>query len=164
MTTAPGPEVPDRAPGTSAGTVLVTSVASDAHTWNLVYLQLVIEELGCDVVNLGPCVPDELIISECQARMPALVVVSSVNGHGYQEGLRVIRQLRGRPELLSLPVVIGGKLGITGGEGRHHVDGLLAAGFDAVFGDRPQDTVSLRTMVTSVVGRGVARDAVHELR
>ncbi|MGQ4416103.1 methylaspartate mutase, partial [Streptomyces sp. SAS_269] len=41
---------------TTGGTpvVVVSSLASDAHTWNLVFLQLLIEESGFDVVNLGP--------------------------------------------------------------------------------------------------------------
>jgi len=117
-------------------TVIVSGVSSDSHTWNLVFLQLLIEELGFHVVNLGPCVPDELAVSECLARSPAMVVFSSVNGHGYQDGLRVIERLRANAELAAVPMVIGGKLGISGGESAGHVDDLLAAGFDAVFDDR----------------------------
>src|SRR5262245_5123971 len=79
-------------------TVIVSSVASDSHTWNLVYLQLLISELGFNVINLGACVPDELLISECLSRKPAMVVISSVNGHGYQDGLRVIKSLRKYPQ------------------------------------------------------------------
>ena len=41
----------------STGTVVVSGLASDAHTWNLVYLQLVLEEMGHRVTNLGACVP-----------------------------------------------------------------------------------------------------------
>ncbi|WP_149828629.1 cobalamin-dependent protein [Streptomyces tailanensis] len=91
-------------------TVVVTSMASDSHTWNLVFLQLLLEELGHDVVNLGPCVPDDLLVTRCAAIRPAFVVISSVNGHGCQDGLRVIRRLRSHPGLFAMPVVIGGKL------------------------------------------------------
>jgi methylaspartate mutase sigma subunit len=61
------------------GTVVVSGLASDAHTWNLVYLQLVIEELGYRVVNLGPCVPDDVLVEECRRIDPVLLVIGSVN-------------------------------------------------------------------------------------
>jgi methylaspartate mutase sigma subunit len=113
--------------------VLVTSLASDAHTWNLVYLQLVLEELGHRVVNLGACVPDSLLVAECVRRRPDLVLVSSVNGHGFHDGLRVIGALRAR---VGTPVVIGGKLGTDGADGaRTRAAQLVAAGYDAVFED-----------------------------
>jgi methylaspartate mutase sigma subunit len=112
--------------------VVVTSVASDSHTWNLVYLQLVLEELGHRVRNLGACVPDDLLVTECLRQRPDLVVMSSVNGHGRTDGTRVIGRLRGRPELAGVPVVIGGKLGISG---RGRATELRTAGFDAVFDD-----------------------------
>lgn len=111
---------------------LLTSVASDSHTWNLVYLQLVLEELGFRVTNLGACTPDELIVDESLSMEPELIVVSSVNGHGRAEGIRVVRQLRSCPELAVTPIVIGGKLGICGAA---DAASLRAAGFDAVFED-----------------------------
>lgn len=113
-------------------TVVVSSVASDAHTWNLVYLQLVLEELGHRVHNLGACVPDELLVAESRQLQPDLVVISSVNGHGLRDGTRLIARFRACPELSTTPVVIGGKLGITGPAGQHHRDQLRSAGFDAV--------------------------------
>jgi methylaspartate mutase sigma subunit len=110
-------------------------MASDSHTWNLVFLQLALEELGHRVRNLGACVPDELLIAECLRARPDLVVVSSVNGHGYQDGTRLIGRIRTHPELATTPVVIGGKLGIAGPGGRASRERLRAAGFDAVFED-----------------------------
>ena len=127
-------------------------MASDSHTWNLVYLQLLINELGFEVVNLGPCVPDDLLVSECVARRPAMVVLSSVNGHGYQDGMRVIARLRARPELAGTPMVIGGKLGVSAVDRDTHAAELLAAGFDAVHDDRPDDTAVFRTFVTTRLG------------
>ncbi|MEU8814262.1 cobalamin-dependent protein [Actinoplanes sp. NPDC048796] len=115
--------------------VVVTGLASDSHTWNLVYLQLLIEELGYEVVNLGPCVPDAVLIEQCRRLAPAMVVMSSVNGHGHTDALRVIRGLRECPGLSTTPVVIGGKLSVS----TDRVDALsaelVAAGFDAVFAD-----------------------------
>ncbi|MFD9965303.1 cobalamin B12-binding domain-containing protein [Amycolatopsis sp. NPDC058986] len=130
--------------------VLVSGVRSDAHTWNLVFLQLLIEELGHEVVNLGPCVPEELLISEALQLRPALVVISSVNGHGYQDGLHLIRRLRADDRLANVPAVIGGKLGITGGESESHLADLLSAGFDAVFDDGAEGVLSFRRFVGSI--------------
>ncbi|MFB8392596.1 cobalamin B12-binding domain-containing protein [Streptomyces yangpuensis] len=125
----------EAAPQASKGTVVVTTLASDSHTWNLVFLQLLIEECGYDVVNLGPCVPDEVLVAECGDLRPEMIVISSVNGHGYQDGMRVIPQLRARGPLAATPIVIGGKLGTDGGEGVDRTGELMAAGFDAVFED-----------------------------
>jgi methylaspartate mutase sigma subunit len=119
-----------RSPGLD---VLVTGTASDAHTWNLIFLQLYCEERGCRVVNLGPCVPDDLLIATCRRAAPDLVVVSSVNGHGYADGLRAVGALRGQPGLTGVPAVIGGKLGTDGALPADQVDHLLAAGYAEVF-------------------------------
>ncbi|MFJ8622678.1 cobalamin B12-binding domain-containing protein [Kitasatospora sp. NPDC093550] len=113
--------------------VVVTTTASDSHTWNLVFLQLLLEEMGHRVTNLGACVPDALLLAECRRIEPDLIVISSVNGHGHQEGLRVAPALRACPELRTTPTVIGGKLGIAGADDPDRERTLLAAGFDAVF-------------------------------
>ncbi|MEU7177590.1 MULTISPECIES: cobalamin B12-binding domain-containing protein [Streptomyces] len=117
--------------------IVVTTMASDSHTWNLVFLQLLLEELGHRVTNLGACVPDDVLVEECRRRQPDLIVLSSVNGHGHHDGRRVLPALRACPELLETPVVIGGKLGITGAADGDDTAarGLLAAGFDGVFTD-----------------------------
>ncbi|MFB7115762.1 cobalamin B12-binding domain-containing protein [Streptomyces sp. NPDC056190] len=116
-------------------TVLLSSVSSDSHTWNLVFLQLLLEEMGNRVVNLGACVPDELLIQECSVIRPDLVVISTVNGHGQADGHRLIGKIRARPEIRHTPVVIGGKLGITGGAQEDTARRLVSAGFSAVFSD-----------------------------
>jgi methylaspartate mutase sigma subunit len=131
--------------------VVVTSVSSDAHTWNLVYLQLVLEELGCRVANLGGCTPDATIVDECVARRPGLVVISSLNGHGGQDGMRLIDSIRSCPSLVTTPVVIGGKLDVAGGGDGRNAARLLAAGFDAVF----EDTGALPAFRSFVAALGV---------
>jgi len=115
--------------------VLLSSVSSDSHTWNLVFLQLLLEETGHDVVNLGACVPDELLLAECAAQRPDAVVISTVNGHGHVDGRRLIARLRADERLAGLPVVIGGKLGVGGGRDSGLASELAAAGFDAVFAE-----------------------------
>jgi methylaspartate mutase sigma subunit len=133
---APSVRRPPAAPAQPARrTVVVSGLMSDAHTWNLVFLQLLLEEEGFEVVNLGPCVPAELLTSRCMAERPLMVVLSSVNGHGYQDGLRAIEALRGCPELTDTVIVIGGKLGVSGHLRAERTAQLMAAGYDAVYDD-----------------------------
>ncbi|MFG2675182.1 cobalamin B12-binding domain-containing protein [Streptomyces sp. DT20] len=126
--------------------VVVTGLPSDAHTWNLIYIQLLLEDLGHKVVNLGSCVPEDEIVESCCKFQPDLLVVSSVNGHGFNDARPLIGAIRSRWELTGLPAVIGGKLGVAGG-GQKEADVLRRAGFDAVF----QDGVDL-TAFESYVG------------
>ncbi|MFE3176923.1 cobalamin B12-binding domain-containing protein [Amycolatopsis sp. NPDC059090] len=134
----------------SGRTVIVSSMASDSHTWNLVYLELLVAELGFDVVNLGACVPDELLESECVSRRPSMLVLSSVNGHGYQDGLRVVQRLRALPGLRRLPIVIGGKLGTGGPLSDEQTAELLFAGFDGVFDE--QNVAAFRHFAATLPG------------
>ncbi len=101
--------------------------------WNLVFLQLLLEEQGAEVTNLGACVPDDLIIEECRRTRPDALVISTVNGHGHLDGLRLIRRIRSEPDLVGLRVVIGGKLGVRGAENIVFAEELALSGFDAVF-------------------------------
>jgi methylaspartate mutase sigma subunit len=135
--------------------VIVTGTASDSHTWNLVYLQLLLEELGRQVSNLGPCMPDDELVDVCRRAEPALIVLSSVNGHGVSDGLRVVRRLREQSELAATPIVIGGKLGITGADSSRHNQELLDAGFDEIF-DEAAGIGPFRSFVTAL-GAGESR-------
>ncbi len=132
--------------------ILLTGVASDSHTWNLVFLQLLFEELGHQVVNLGPCVPPDLLVRTCRAESPDLIVMSSVNGHGLPDGKRAVRAVRMEPDLDGIPAVIGGKLGIAGAADAEHLGQLLDAGFDAVFTDA-DGMQPLDTFLRSLSGR-----------
>ncbi|MFB6840743.1 cobalamin B12-binding domain-containing protein [Streptomyces sp. NPDC056361] len=112
---------------------VLSSVSSDSHTWNLVFLQLLLEEHGYQVENLGACVPDDLLLEVCLARIPDAVVISTVNGHGGLDGIRLARRLRAEPTLAGVPMMIGGKLGLQGTADAASQAELIAAGFDAVF-------------------------------
>jgi len=138
------PAVPDRR------RVLVSGLASDAHTWNLVFLQLLLEEHGYEVVNLGPCVPDDVLVTQCLRLRPGLVVLSSVNGHGYQDALRVIPKLRDHPALAELPMVVGGKLAVSDEDASDRAALLAKAGFDAVFPDGGTGLAEFRRYVRSI--------------
>jgi methylaspartate mutase sigma subunit len=141
--------------GTDAPLAVVSTLSSDAHTWNLVYLQLLIEEHGFRVANLGPCVPEDMLVARCCELRPQLVVISSVNGHGHQDGLRAIARLRARPELAGVPVVIGGKLGVSAVGRSDRAEALLAAGYDAVYDDAG-GTESFLSLVASLAAAPAA--------
>lgn len=124
--------------------VVLSSVSSDSHTWNLVYLQLLLEEHGCTVVNLGATTPDDLVADALREHRPDALVISSVNGHGAIDGARVVRRLAADPVTACVPAVIGGKLGVAGALGLDAEAALLAAGFHAVLSDPVQlvDTIA----------------------
>ncbi|MGV9688854.1 cobalamin B12-binding domain-containing protein [Streptomyces sp. NPDC003444] len=137
--------------------ILLSGTASDSHTWNLVYLGLFLEELGHEVVGLGPCVDAELLAAACLRHAPDAVVLSSVNGHGYRDGLTAVRRLRAEPALAAVPVVLGGKLGVAGHRQEADVTHLTEAGCDAVLGE---DLDALRAFLAA----GARRDAGESLR
>jgi methylaspartate mutase sigma subunit len=146
-------------PARRRGTVVVSGLSSDAHTWNLVFLQLLIEECGYPVVNLGPCVPDEVLLGECRRLAPAMVVIGSVNGHGHRDGLRVIEKLRATDHLAATPIVIGGKLGISEEDAARHVPALMAAGFDAVFADGAAAVTDFRRFLRAAPAPALALES-----
>ncbi len=129
--------------------ILLSTVSSDSHTWNLVFLQLLLEEAGHEVVNLGPCVPPELVVAAAREVLPDAIVISSVNGHGHSDGVRTARALRADPLTRTIPAVIGGKLGIAGRLDPVHAQALMDAGFDAVFTDAT-DATPLRQYLAGV--------------
>jgi methylaspartate mutase sigma subunit len=114
------------------GAVLST-IASDAHTWNLLYLQLLLEEHRFQVRNLGPCVPVDDVVRTCLVDRPRLLVLSTVNGHGLIEAPEYIRAIRKHAQLRGLAVVIGGKLRIDGAPTDADLLRLRRSGFDGVF-------------------------------
>ncbi|CAL9607646.1 Glutamate mutase sigma subunit [Nocardiopsis dassonvillei] len=133
---------------------LVSGTVSDSHTWNLVYLQLLLEEAGHEVVNVGACVPPDLLARECLRHRPDLLVVGSVNGHGFHDGLRLMRHLRTVPGLEHLCVVIGGKLGTDGLRDVGRTRRLLNEGYDRVFAD--DESEAFRAFVARRVFRAAS--------
>ncbi len=113
-------------------TVVLASIPSDSHTWNLLFLQLLLEEHGWSVTNLGACVPVPMLLDESLRRVPDLIVISTVNGHGAQEARQIIEAVRARPALSRVPVFLGGKISVSEERERAAVGELSAAGYDAV--------------------------------
>ncbi|MFF2013914.1 cobalamin-dependent protein [Streptomyces sp. NPDC058195] len=123
---------PHRQPPDSPRHAVLTTIASDSHTWNLLFLQLLLEEQGWEVTNLGACVPVDVLIEEATARTPGLIVVSTVNGHGAEEAAGLARAVRAVPALVRVPLVVGGKLDTSGTLAPDVHASLTEAGFDAV--------------------------------
>lgn len=131
--------------------VVLSSLPSDAHTWNLVYVELVLREMGHVVRNLGACVPQRMLVRECCDTSPDLVVISTVNGHGASEGARAVKALRRDRRTCDVPVVIGGKLTTRGRAGGGVSGQLLRAGFSEVFDDA--DAERFRAYVGTLAAR-----------
>lgn len=121
-----------RQPPESPPHAVLSTIPSDSHTWNLLFLQLLLEEQGWEVTNLGACVPVETLVTESAARPPGLIVVSTVNGHGAEEAPVLARAVRAEPALARVPLVIGGKLDTEGSTAPDAHPALTEAGFDAV--------------------------------
>jgi methylaspartate mutase sigma subunit len=113
--------------------VLLTSTPSDSHTWNLVYMQMLIQEMGHEVVNLGACTPIEEIEAGLHKHRPDAVVVSTVNGHGVMEGMKISGRLNESKPGQSVIKLIGGKLDTTGAPSGEQIHALRESGFDGVF-------------------------------
>ena len=133
MTMLSYPDADTGADQASGLRVLLSTTSSDAHTWNKVFLHLLLEESGHRVINLGPCVPDDLLVESAQLHRPDAIVITTVNGHGQIDGARVVGALREEAATRDIPVMIGGQLGIDGPSSDEQVRRLLEAGFDAVF-------------------------------
>lgn len=112
---------------------LLTTIQSDSHTWNLVYMQLLLESYDYEVNNLGACVPVQTVEEAISKERLSLVVVSSVNGSGATQGRTLIRKLRQLPCAGRLRIVIGGNLTVGEGDDLCVREDLLAAGYDGVF-------------------------------
>lgn len=110
---------------------LLATIESDSHMWNLVYLQLWLEEQGFEVNNLGCCTPQTDLAEAIEGFEPDLVVVSSVNGHGHYQGRQMIENIRRHDA--GVTCVIGGKLTTSESDTLRVRDSLLEAGYAAVF-------------------------------
>jgi methylaspartate mutase sigma subunit len=112
---------------------VLSTIESDSHTWNLIYLQRLLEEQGIETVNLGPCVPHSETVAVIGATRPHATVISSVNGHGSTQGQALLRLARTTLGDALPPMVIGGKLAISDGGAQAAREELLQSGYAAVF-------------------------------
>lgn len=146
-------------------TALLTTVPSDSHSWNLVFMEFLLNDLGYKVENLGPNTPMDEVVSRLNRNGSAIVVVSTVNGHGYLEGAELARRIRAETGHLD-GLYIGGKI-CTENDPQtiaRHSETLKTAGFDEVFDDSVansfdafQELVTAQLYPTHYLEKRVAR-------
>ena len=112
---------------------IVATSPDDSHAWNLVGVQLMLEQRGFRVVNLGPCTPTAELAEQIRDRRPALVVISTVNGHGLMSlppmlDLLDLYQARGLSR-----IVVGGLLTTRRTLTSNETASLRAGGIDGIF-------------------------------
>lgn len=112
---------------------LLTTIPSDSHNWNLIYMQLLLEENGFEVINLGACTTYDEVEQACVKNVPDIVVVSTVNGHGYLEGKTLIEKIKSITEMKDIPVYIGGKLSTDKNMSYRYSVELEEAGYTSVY-------------------------------
>ncbi|KAA8888845.1 methylmalonyl-CoA mutase [Nocardia colli] len=110
---------------------VLCTVESDSHLWNLVYLQKLLEEHGASVHNLGTCTPVENVATAIREDRPDLLVVSSVNGHGFHGAQVLLTHLK--ESGLEVACAIGGKLTTAVSDDDRVRSELLELGFTDVF-------------------------------
>ncbi|POA19204.1 methylaspartate mutase [Pseudomonas sp. FW300-N1A1] len=146
-------------------TALLSTVPSDSHSWNLVFMEFLLNDLGYKVENLGPNTPMDDVIARLNRNGCAIAVISTVNGHGYIEGAELAQRIRNETNHIE-GLYIGGKI-CTENDAltiARHSDTLRAAGFDEVFDDSVansfdafQELISAQLYPTHYLEKRVAR-------
>jgi methylaspartate mutase sigma subunit len=113
--------------------IILTGTPSDSHMWNLIFMELFLQESGCRVLNLGPCVPLEQVYTALEQSSFDLVVVSSVNGHLFQDAINMIAPFSHTSFSHLPPFVVGGKIGISEKSAMFQKKKLMKLGYDDVF-------------------------------
>lgn len=113
--------------------ILLTTIESDSHTWNLVVLQLLLQEQGHKVTNLGACVSPLEVIKQSNKLDISVIFVSTLNGHGSSEGITLAKQIKKQKKLKNIPLVIGGLLTTTNNISLQQIKELEDAGYSYIF-------------------------------
>lgn len=112
---------------------LLTALPSDTQSWPLVFIQRFLEDMGYDVECLGPAPSYDDILEACRKNTPSLLVVSSLAGQAYMEGVELARRLRFLSDRKEMKLVGGGKLGTEREVEAFYAGELRNAGFDGVY-------------------------------
>jgi methylaspartate mutase sigma subunit len=113
--------------------IILLGTHSDSHTWNLIFMELFLKENNCQVRNLGACVSIEEISEETKKFPPDLIIVSSINGHLFQDGIKIINSLNQKFPKKLPPLVIGGRMGVSVIESDFQKKKLHKLGYEGVF-------------------------------
>jgi methylaspartate mutase sigma subunit len=116
--------------------IILTGTPSDSHMWNLIFMELFLQEHNCTVHNLGPCVSPGQLQGVLKKRPCDLVVISSINGHLFQDAIKIISSFPKQDFPALPPFVLGGKMGISQKDAFFQKKKLLKLGYDGVFVER----------------------------
>jgi methylaspartate mutase sigma subunit len=91
-------------------TAIVATTPDDSHMWNLVGVQLKLEERGFIVKNLGSCTPPTEIAELVRDLKPDLLVISTINGHGVFSISAILETLQEYQMIRTAKIIVGGLL------------------------------------------------------
>jgi methylaspartate mutase sigma subunit len=113
--------------------IILTGTPSDSHIWNLIFMELFLQERHYRVHNLGACVPTTHL-QDALKKLPCdLVVISSINGHLFQDAIKIISSFPKHSFSSLPPFILGGKMGIVQKDAAFQKRKLLKLGYDGVF-------------------------------
>jgi methylaspartate mutase sigma subunit len=101
--------------------------------WNLIYMQLLLEEHAYEVTNLGCCTPPSVLADAVQREESGLIVISTINGHGAAQAKSTLEQLQLRFGSQIPAIVIGGRLTTSTLRDAAAAEELEKAGYDCAF-------------------------------
>ncbi len=130
---------------------LITTIPSDSHHWNLIFIELLLKEHGFEIMNLGACVPFEETIKYYNTYKPEMLVVSTINGHGFIEGKQLINELKKKSTSIK-NIFIGGNLSTNLELTEHHAAELENEGYTKAFG-REGDLIDFKHRMKRIVDR-----------
>lgn len=114
-------------------TAIVATTPDDSHVWNLIGVQLKLEERGFHVHNLGACTPPETVAEAVRDLRPDLLVISTVNGHGSISVPLIMQALELYQLNRTTKIVVGGLLTTDQASADRATRELNAAGCAGVF-------------------------------
>ncbi len=112
---------------------LILGTPSDAHTWNLFYLELILKESGFQTAVHGCCISYPEISKAVNLDHWDLIVVGSLNGHFYYESKQTFQAIISGITGKRPPIVAGGKIDVYDRDIEFLERAIMRQGYDNVF-------------------------------
>ena len=112
---------------------LVLGTPSDAHTWNLFYLDLILKESGFNSEVLGGCVNLRDVTKKVGTSYWDIILVSSLNGHFYLESQSVLKSIKKGLGARNPIIVAGGNVDTSNRDINFLERIVKKQGYDEVF-------------------------------
>jgi methylmalonyl-CoA mutase cobalamin-binding subunit len=111
---------------------IVATTVDDSHVWNLVGVELKLRDRGFAVRNLGACTSPAEIAEAVRTYRPALLAISTINGHGALSIAPILETLEQYQLKRAVKIVVGGLLTTDPALAPAAAQRLLDHGVDAV--------------------------------